>query len=71
MAFVVHNAGRALIADEMGLGIMLLHPFKANDRPQMLRNSGKTRTAIAAATCYRDEWPVLIICPSSARHHVT
>ena len=30
---------------------------------------GKTRTAIAAACFYQQEWPVLILCPSSARHH--
>lgn len=30
---------------------------------------GKTRSAIAAASAYREEWPVLIVCPSSARHH--
>lgn len=33
--------------------------------------AGKTRTAIASAAGYRDEWPVLIVCPSSARHHVS
>lgn len=30
---------------------------------------GKTRTAIAAACVYREDWPVLVVCPSSARHH--
>eukprot|EP01038_Epipyxis_sp_PR26KG_P008999 gene8999-12140_t len=30
---------------------------------------GKTRTAIASTVAYRDDWPVLVICPSSARHH--
>jgi len=30
---------------------------------------GKTRTAISAAMAYPDDWPVLIVSPSSARHH--
>lgn len=28
---------------------------------------GKTVQAIAVASCYRDEWPLLIIAPSSLR----
>jgi len=32
--------------------------------------SGKTRTAIASAMAYfPDDWPLLVVCPSSARHH--
>jgi hypothetical protein len=30
---------------------------------------GKTVQAIAAMSAYRKEWPVLILCPSSARYH--
>lgn len=30
---------------------------------------GKTRTGIAAACVYHRDWPVLVVCPSSARHH--
>lgn len=30
---------------------------------------GKTRSAIACAVCYRDDWPVIIVSPSSARYH--
>lgn len=30
---------------------------------------GKTRTGIAASFVYYRDWPVLIVCPSSARHH--
>lgn len=30
---------------------------------------GKTRSAIAAAAVYQDKWPVLVVCPSTARHH--
>ena len=30
---------------------------------------GKTRQAIAAAVMFKEDWPVLIICPSSARYH--
>jgi SWI/SNF-related matrix-associated actin-dependent regulator 1 of chromatin subfamily A len=30
---------------------------------------GKTRQAIASIIMYREDWPVLIICPSSARYH--
>ncbi len=30
---------------------------------------GKTRTSIAAAVAYTGDWPVLIVCPSSARHN--
>lgn len=29
---------------------------------------GKTRTAIAAACAYHKDWPVLVICPSSAKY---
>jgi SWI/SNF-related matrix-associated actin-dependent regulator of chromatin subfamily A-like protein 1 len=29
---------------------------------------GKTVQAIALASCYRGEWPLLVICPSSVRH---
>ncbi len=32
-------------------------------------HTGKTRTAISAAMAYPDDWPVLIVSPSSARHH--
>lgn len=28
-----------------------------------------TRQAIACAAAYKSEWPLLIICPSSARYH--
>ena len=31
--------------------------------------TGKTRQAIAVAVMYSEDWPVLIICPSSARYH--
>ena len=48
--FVLERDGRAMIADEPGLG--------------------KTIQAIASASAYRhSEWPLLIICPSSARYH--
>ena len=30
---------------------------------------GKTRTAIASAMAYQADWPVLVVTPSSARHH--
>ena len=30
---------------------------------------GKTRSAIGCATAYKDEWPLLVVCPSSTRHH--
>ena len=30
---------------------------------------GKTRTAIACAVAYQKDWPVLVICPSSARYN--
>ena len=30
---------------------------------------GKTVQAIAALSVYRNDWPVLIIAPSSAKHH--
>ncbi len=30
---------------------------------------GKTRSAIGCICAYREEWPVLIVVPSSARHH--
>ena len=30
---------------------------------------GKTRTGIAASYVYAADWPALIVCPSSARHH--
>ena len=35
----------------------------------LLTSSGKTRSAIATASAYLSEWPVLVVCPSSARHH--
>jgi SNF2 family DNA or RNA helicase len=31
--------------------------------------AGKTIQAIGAAAYYREEWPLLVICPSSARFH--
>ena len=67
--FVLNKGGRALIADEMGLGYILCVVL---DEILSLwdQTLGKTRTAIASATGYRDEWPVLVVCPSSARHHV-
>lgn len=30
---------------------------------------GKTRTAIGVACLYTEDWPVLILCPSSAKYH--
>jgi hypothetical protein len=30
---------------------------------------GKTRTSVAASVAYIVEWPVLVVCPSSARHN--
>lgn len=30
---------------------------------------GKTRSAIGVAVMYEENWPVLVVCPSSARHH--
>jgi SWI/SNF-related matrix-associated actin-dependent regulator 1 of chromatin subfamily A len=78
--FIMSNKGRALVADEMGLGELYLKTavltwevFNPNISPQTLQRSvpavGKTRTAISAAMAYRDDWPVLVVCPSSARHH--
>lgn len=28
---------------------------------------GKTLQAIALASCYREEWPLLVVCPASLR----
>jgi SNF2 family DNA or RNA helicase len=30
---------------------------------------GKTIQAIASACMYRESWPILVVAPSSARHH--
>mmetsp|Transcript_3382 Transcript_3382/g.4128 ORF Transcript_3382/g.4128 Transcript_3382/m.4128 type:complete len:93 (-) Transcript_3382:155-433(-) len=30
---------------------------------------GKTIQSIAAMTCYESEWPILVVCPSSARYN--
>ena len=49
VSWIVKNNGRALLADEPGLG--------------------KTIQAIGAATAYYHEWPLLVVCPSSARFH--
>lgn len=49
VSWIVKNNGRALLADEPGLG--------------------KTIQAIGAACAYYHEWPLLIVCPSSARFH--
>lgn len=55
-----------------------LYPFQLRGVVYALKKSGrciigdemglgKTLQAIAIAACYRDEWPLLIICPSSLR----
>ncbi|PAV70904.1 hypothetical protein WR25_10715 [Diploscapter pachys] len=46
--FILEREGRALIADESGLG--------------------KTWQALTAMMAYKVDWPVLIVCPSSAKH---
>ena len=43
---------------------MLTGALSAPVAPQGL---GKTVQAIAVMSTYRDEWPVLVICPSSLR----
>ena len=84
--FIVSNKGRALVADEMGLGTSI---YPHDIYVQSIRTIytirhiielinlyfyyydyiGKTRTAISAAMAYQDDWPLLVISPSSARHH--
>ena len=49
VGFVREKQGRALIADDMGLG--------------------KSIQGVASMTMYSDEWPLLVLCPSSARYH--
>jgi SWI/SNF-related matrix-associated actin-dependent regulator 1 of chromatin subfamily A len=57
-----------------------LAPFQKQGVEFILRNEGralladdmglgKTRTSIAAAVAFAHDWPVLIVCPSSARHN--
>jgi SWI/SNF-related matrix-associated actin-dependent regulator 1 of chromatin subfamily A len=72
--FVLEKQGRALIADgKWG-------PLYANTRLSILclmlvvfirtdMGLGKTIQGIAAISAYRDEWPVLVLTPSSARYH--
>jgi SWI/SNF-related matrix-associated actin-dependent regulator of chromatin subfamily A-like protein 1 len=60
--------------------LMQLAPFQKQGVEFILRNEGralladdmglgKTRTSVAAAVAYTREWPVLVVCPSSARHN--
>lgn len=59
--------------------LVQLAPFQRQGVEFILRNEGralladdmglgKTRTSIAAAVAFQ-EWPVLVVCPSSARHN--
>ncbi|CAI5998681.1 unnamed protein product [Closterium sp. NIES-65] len=76
--FALSRGGRVLIADEMGLGktvqaIGLGCWFALSRGGRVLiadeMGLGKTVQAIGLAACYRDEWPVLVIAPSSLRLH--
>jgi len=60
--------------------LVQLAPFQRQGVEFILRNEGralladdmglgKTRTSIAAAVAFPSEWPVLVVCPSSARHN--
>jgi SWI/SNF-related matrix-associated actin-dependent regulator 1 of chromatin subfamily A len=60
--------------------LMQLAPFQKQGVEFILRNEGralladdmglgKTRTSVAASVAYTREWPVLVVCPSSARHN--
>lgn len=69
-----------LIGDEMGLVGAACELAWAHDcalcqerkavsplRPSSAAMQGKTVQAIAVAAAYRDEWPLLVIAPSSLR----
>jgi SWI/SNF-related matrix-associated actin-dependent regulator 1 of chromatin subfamily A len=58
--FTVEHGGRALIADKMGFGISHLR-VGIYYKPIL----GKSIQAIAVAAHYREDWPVLILCPSA------
>ena len=58
----------ASLADFQKRAVLFIH---ANNGRALVADEmglGKTRTAIAACMLYKEEWPVLIICPSSARY---
>lgn len=45
----------------------LLHSLMISPALALQMGLGKTVQAIAVASAYRDEWPVLVIAPSSLR----
>ena len=74
VGFVIAKDGRALIADDMGLGKVSNRRRGKGPQDFALVYSPftpirQTIQAIASASVYHGEWPVLILTPSSARYH--
>lgn len=67
--FVIQQGGRAMIGDEMGLGAKISTPNLITVLCPLTQTclTGKTVQAIATSCHYREEWPILVICPSSLR----
>lgn len=63
VVYALKKNGRCIIGD--GTLPTLCKEPRANIHAEM--GLGKTLQAIAIAACYRDEWPILVICPSSLR----
>ena len=81
-ASLIGNGQSQMKLDDIIPGHLLdqLAPFQKQGVEFILKNEGralladdmglgKTRTAIACAVAYSNEWPVLVVCPSSARHN--
>lgn len=70
----ISQRGRVLIADDMGLGkidIIWIFIIILMDIDSCIIAvglcAGKTVQALAIVTYFREEWPLLVVCPSSMR----
>lgn len=74
--FIIEKEGKALLADEVSSinfpacffwrAQRFIHLFTSVILQMGL---GKTIQAIAAMSAFKSEWPLLVLCPSSARYH--
>lgn len=62
--FAINHKGRILLGDDMGLGELSTHCSAKSNLTNLLL-IGKTVQCLALLRYYREDWPVMIICPSS------
>ena len=67
-AFGLAKHGKCLIADEMGLGKTIQGVFVHIQQDICFQMNVSPLQAISIASAYMNEWPMLVVCPSSMKY---